>query len=213
MAEPDNPDIRTIDDCYLLGDSLLVAPVLEGGATRKRVYLPRGEWYDYWTNELLDGGQYMVVPAPLERLPLFVRAGAVLPHYPVMPYLGEQSPETLIYRVYPGEFETVLYEDRGEGLDYEKGDYRWVYITCNWDESRLIINRRAAGRYIPAYKSIKLEVMGFEEEPQQIRVDRQGAPLWFYDDRLLELTLDEFQRVEIMRKPRPTDRTIVRRPW
>jgi len=56
-------------------------------------------------------------------------------------------------------------------------------------------------------------VVGFDEEPQQIRVDRQGAPLWFYDDGLLELTIDSFNRVEITRKPLPTDKTIMRRPW
>lgn len=213
MAEPHNPQIRSIDDSFMLGDALLVAPVLEAGAVRRRIYLPEGEWYDYWTNELLTGGQYITIPAPLERLPLFVRAGTVLPHWPVISHIGEKEPDTLIYRVYPGEFETVLYEDQGEGLEFENGNYRWVYVTCAWDDSKLIINRRIAGRYVPAYKTIKVEVVGFDEEPQQVRVDRQGAPLWFYDDGLLELTIDDFQRIEIMRKSLPTDRTIARRPW
>ena len=213
MAEPDNPNIRVIDDAFMLGDALLVAPVLEEGAVRRTMYLPAGEWYDYWTNELVRGGRMITVPAPLERLPLFVKAGAVIPVWPEMQYVGEKEVETLIYRVYPGDFETVQYEDRGEGLDYEQGDYRWIYITCGWDDSKLIINRRIAGRYEPSYKSLKLEVVGFDEEPQQIRVDRQGAPLWFYDDGLLELTIDAFKRVEITRKPLPTDKTIMRRPW
>jgi alpha-glucosidase len=213
MAEPDNPNLRTIDDSYMLGDAILVAPVLEAGAVRRSVYLPVGQWYDYWTNELFEGGQIINVPAPLERLPLFVRAGAVLPLWPEMNYVGEKAVETLVYRVYPGEFETVQYEDKGEGFDYENGDYRWIYITCGWDDSKLIINRRVAGRYEPLYKSIKLEVVGFDEEPMQVRVDRQGAPLWFYDDGLLELNIDTFQRIEILRKPLPSDKTIMRRPW
>jgi alpha-glucosidase len=212
-AEPDNPSIRSIDDCYLLGDALLVAPVLEPGAVRKSVYLPAGEWYDYWSNELLEGGETITVPAPLERLPLFVRAGAVLPVWPEMQYVGEKPVETLTYRVYPGNFETVLYEDRGEGLEHLQGDYRWIYLTCAWEDSLLVVNRRVAGRYEAPYKQIKLEILGFDEEPQRVRIDRQGAPLWFYDDGLLELTIDHFQRVEVLRKPLPTDRTIVRRPW
>lgn len=213
MAEPGNPEIRMIDDCYMLGDSLLVAPVLVQGAVKRTVYLPMGEWYDYWTNELLEGGRFVTVPAPLERLPLFVRAGAVLPCWPDMDYTGQKEIETLVYRVYPGDAETVLYEDRGEGPEYEKGDYRWIYTTCSWDESKFVINRRVAGRYAQPYKNVKLEVVGFDEEPAKVKVDRQGAPLWFYDDGLIELTINDFQRCEITRPALPTDRTVVRRPW
>jgi hypothetical protein len=142
-----------------------------------------------------------------------VRAGAVLPVLPETQYMSEQSLDTLTLRIYPGNFETVLYEDKGEGMDYEQGEYRWVYVTCAWEESRLSINRRVAGKYEPGYSKIKLEVVGFDEEPMEVRVDRQGAPLWFYDDELLELTVDPFSRIEIRRKPLPTDRTILRRPW
>lgn len=213
MAEPTNPDIRTIDDCYMVGNVLLVAPVLEQGAVQRSVYLPVGLWYDYWTNEQLDGGRFITVTAPLERLPLFVRAGAVIPMWPEKQFTTERLEENLILRIYPGDFETVLYEDSGEGLEYERGDYRWVYITAGWEDSRFIVNRRVAGRYIPRYKMMRLEVVGFEEEPTEVRVDRQGAPLWFYDDGLLELTIDNFNRVEILRKILPTDRTLLRRPW
>ncbi|MBI5669805.1 MAG: DUF4968 domain-containing protein [Chloroflexi bacterium] len=213
MAEPDNPDLRAADDCYLLGDALLVAPVVQAGAVRRSVYLPKGNWYDYWTNERLKGGRTIEVPAPLERLPLFVRAGAALPLWPEMQYANPQAVETLVYRVYPGEFETVLYEDAGEGLAYLDGDYRWIYLTCGWEDSKLVVNRRVAGRYQPPYQSVRLEVVGLHDEPLQVKVNRQSAPLWFYDDDLLEVTVDDFQRVEIIRKPLPTDKTIARRPW
>jgi alpha-glucosidase len=213
MAEPSNLALRGVDDCYLVGDALLVAPVVEQGAVQRSLYLPAGEWYDYWTNELLQGGRNITVTAPLERLPLFVRAGAVLPMWPEMQFTTEYAPESLTLRVYPGDFETVLYEDSGEGLDYERGDYRWIYITAGWEDSRFVINRRTAGRYTPPYKMIRLEVVGFDEEPTEVRVDRQGAPLWFYDDGLLELTIDNFSRIEILRKILPSDRTILRRPW
>jgi alpha-glucosidase len=213
MAEPDNPNLRSVDDCYMVGDAILVAPVLEPGAVSRSVYLPSGRWYDYWTNDLLDGGQELVVTAPLERLPLFVRAGVVLPVLPEMQFTNQKTVDTLTLRVYPGRFETALYEDRGEGMDFAQGDYRWVYITCGWEESRLTIDRRIAGKFEPGYNKIKLEVVGFDEEPMEVRVDRQGAPVWFYDDEILELTVDAFSRVEIRRKPLPTDRTILRRPW
>lgn len=212
--EPMNPDLRAVDDCYLLGDSVLVAPVLEPGAVRRSVYLPVGEWYDYWTNELLPGGQVVTVPAPLERVPLFIRAGTSLPQWPEAQYVGENAVDTLLLRVYPGDSETILYEDDGEGMAYEKGAYRWVYITCNWDEDgRFIINRRVAGQYTPAYTRMKIEVVGLDEEPMHVRVDRQGAPLWFFDEGLLEVSIDTFQRIEIRRRPLPDDKTLLHRPW
>jgi alpha-glucosidase len=212
--EPFNPNLRDIDDCYLVGDSVLVAPVLESGAVRRSVYLPVGEWYDYWTNELLPGGQVVTVPAPLERVPLFVRAGAALPQWPEMQFVNLEAVDTLLLRVYPGEGETVLYEDSGEGLAYEKGDYRWVYMTCNWDEDgKFVINRRSAGQYAPSYNRMRVEVVGLDEEPLNVRVDRQGAPLWFFDDGLLEVSIDTFQRIEIRRRALPSDKTLLHRPW
>jgi alpha-glucosidase len=213
MAEPDKPAIRGIDDSYLLGDAVLVAPVLEEGAVRRLVYLPAGDWYDFWTNELIAGEREIEVMAPLERLPLFVRAGTVLPLWPDMQYVGEKTVETLLLRCYPGEHETVLYEDRGEGLGYQQGEYRWVYITTEWQDDTLVIERRAAGSYTPDYTAVRLEVVGLDDEPASVRLERQGAPLWFYDAGVLDLTVPTFQRIEVTRKPTTTDRTLLRKTW
>jgi alpha-glucosidase len=212
-VEPYNPEIRSIDDSYLLGDAVLVAPVLQEGAVDRSLYLPAGQWYDFWSNELLDGEEHITVPAPLERLPLFIRAGAALPMWPEMQYAGEKTVETLVMRIYPGEFETIMYEDAGEGLGYQQGDYRWVYVSTAWDDDKLIINRRVAGGYEPSYKAIRLEVVGFDEEPAEVRVDRHGAPLWFYDDDMLELTVEPFRMIEITRKPTTSERTLMRKTW
>lgn len=213
MAEPDNPDIRAIDDSYLLGDSLLVAPVLEQGAVSRRVYLPGGmEWYDFWTNERIQGGQEIEVTAPLERVPLYVRAGTVLPMWPAMQHVGEKSIENLVLRLYPGSHETILYEDAGEGLGYQHGEYRWVYITALEDEERLVLSRRVAGQFEPEYETITLEVIGLSDEPYEVRVDRQGAPLWFYDSDVLEVRVDSFKTTEIILKPSSSERTLPSKP-
>lgn len=212
-AEPSNPDIREIDDAYLLGDALLVAPVLQEGAVSRQVYLPSGDWYDFWTNECLQGRRVVEVTAPLERLPLFVKGGAAIPLWPDMQYTGEKTVDTLTMRVYPGQHETILYEDQGEGLEYERGQYRWIYITTLWDEDTFIIKRRVAGSFEPPYQSIRLEIVGFDEEPAGVRVDRQGAPLWFFDDDLLELKVGDFKEVEVTRKSSTADKTLLHRPW
>lgn len=212
MQEPDNLALRSADDSYLLGESLLVAPVLEKGVASRIVYLPAGLWYDFWTHENYSGGKSITVPAALERLPLFVRAGTVLPLWQDMQRASSQ-PTELLLRVYPGDAETILYEDAGESLDYMQGDYRWVYLSCGWeDEMRLVISRRIAGRYRPTYKTVKVEVVGFDAEPLEVRVDRRGAPIWFYDDGVVEITADDtFSRIEITRQPKPDDDTVSHR--
>ncbi|MBZ0287318.1 MAG: DUF5110 domain-containing protein, partial [Anaerolineae bacterium] len=177
------------------------------------LYLPAGEWYDFWTNECLAGGQVIEITAPLERLPLFIKAGTVIPMWPEMAYIGEKPIEALTLRVYPGAHETILYEDKGEGLEYESGQYRWIYVSTRWEDDTFIINRRVAGSFQPSYTSMRLEIVGFEEEPSDVRVDRQGAPLWYYDDDLLELKVGEFKQVEVTRKASTADKTILHRPW
>ena len=159
------------------------------GVSSREVYLPAGtDWFDFWTNERIEGGQVTEVTAPLERLPLFVRSGTALPMWNVQQFINQAPLERLTLRLYPGNHETILYEDAGEGLDFQDGDYRWLYITIHEASERISINRRIAGSYVPDYKTINLEVVGLEGEPHGVRVDRQGAPLWFYDDGILEIT-------------------------
>jgi alpha-glucosidase len=211
MAEPDNKDIRSIDDCYMLGDSLLAAPVLEEGAKQRRVYLPAGKWYDFWTNEIHTGGRYTKIEAPLERLPLFVRAGTVLPLWENNPqHVTEKPLKTLTLRVYPGHLETVLYEDAGEGLDYQRGDYRWVYITCDSEATKVVVNRRVAGRYKPSYDAMKVEILLNNAEPDEVRIDRRPAPVWFCDDNLLDFTIDNFNTIEVTLTRHQNDPTVAR---
>jgi alpha-glucosidase (family GH31 glycosyl hydrolase) len=125
--DPHDPALADRDDAYLLGRDLLVAPVVEDGQREKSVYLPRGFWVDAWTDSLYEGGQTITVDAPLGRLPLFVRTGAILPMQPVMDYVGEEPADTLLLQVYPSfssALETfTLYEDDEESLDYMQGEY------------------------------------------------------------------------------------------
>lgn len=203
-----SPALRAVEDCYLVGD-ILVAPVLDKGAVGRSVTLPKGLWYDYWTNEPVRGGISIDVTAPLERLPLFIKAGAILP-------MRSLEPGTLSLHVFPGNAENVHYEDHGDGRAFELGDYRWIYMSCVWDggDARFVITRRTAGRYEPPYKRVRVEVVGLQSEPAEVKLDRGRAPVWYFDRGVLEVDADEtVSRIEITRRVLPGDATLQRRPW
>jgi alpha-glucosidase/alpha-D-xyloside xylohydrolase len=120
-------------DEYLWGPNILVAPVTEKGAVTRRLYLPRGLWYDFWTGEAVDGGREIDRPVDLETLPLYVRAGSILPMGPIKQYAGQESSGHLILRVYPGaDGRFLLYEDDGISFGYRRGD--WMGIEMRWAE-------------------------------------------------------------------------------
>ena len=111
----DDPTVYGVDLEYLLGSELLVAPVFEAGATERRVYLPAGRWHDFWTDSEYEGQRWVTVPAPLERIPLFVKGGSIVPLGPVEQFVGEKGTDELELRVYPvdGQAQFTLYEDEG----------------------------------------------------------------------------------------------------
>jgi alpha-D-xyloside xylohydrolase len=130
---------------YMFGPSFLVAPVFEGGVSKWNVYLPQSKagWFDFWTNTRVRGGQYIQADAPLSKIPLFVKAGSVVPVGKAAECTGQLKADTLEIRIYPGvDADFCLYEDEGVNYNYEKGKYS--VIRFHWDErhQRLLIDRR-----------------------------------------------------------------------
>jgi alpha-glucosidase/alpha-D-xyloside xylohydrolase len=114
----------TRGDEYLWGRDLLVAPVTEKGATSRNVYLPQGSWYDFWTGGKVEGGHEITRPVDLQTLPLYVRAGAIIPMGPVKQYTSQKVDGPLQLSVYPGQDGSfVLYDDDGVSFHFEKGEY------------------------------------------------------------------------------------------
>ena len=133
----EDPRAANISDEFLYGPSLLVAPITDAGATGRDVYLPAGaEWYDFWTGDKLRGGQAIHREAPLNILPLYVRAGSILPLGPEEQYTGQHPDAPIELRIYPGgDAETSLYNDDGETYRYESGAHTTLAIKWN-DKSR-----------------------------------------------------------------------------
>ncbi len=134
MDFPNDPKVAELGDEYMFGPALLVAPVTEQGATTKHVYLPAGaDWYNYWTNERLHGGQWIEASAPIDTIPLFVRAGSILPlGAPVENTSQPQRLEKL--RIYVGaDADFTLYNDDGKTYAYEKGESQITHL--HWDDA------------------------------------------------------------------------------
>jgi alpha-glucosidase (family GH31 glycosyl hydrolase) len=133
FADPDDPALYDASGDYLWGDAILVSPVVTPCALSKSVRFPEGEWVDFWTDSVYSGPAIRTVPAPLERMPLFVRNGSVLPMAPVMQHTDEHPLDTLFLRIYPSEDREarfVLYEDDGRTLAYQQGHFSLTEFTA-----------------------------------------------------------------------------------
>jgi alpha-glucosidase/alpha-D-xyloside xylohydrolase len=171
---PDDAKAVACSDQYLWGPNVLVAPIVEKDATTRQVYLPAGSWYDFWTQERLEGGREISRNVDLETMPLYIRAGSLLPLGPVKQFTGEKVEQPLSISIYPGsDAHFLLYEDDGSSFNYRKGE--WMGIQMNWhDATRALTLRLAAGsRMLPPLRK-KLEVRLGQETRSVIF---EGPPL------------------------------------
>ena len=137
---PDDPRAAADGSQYLWGRDILVAPVFKQGARSREVYLPKGDWYDWWTNERQTGGKSITREVDLKTMPLYVRAGAIIPFDPVRQYTGEQAAEPTTLKLYRGaDGQFTLYDDDGISLDYLKNRAVWIRFTWNDSARRLTI--------------------------------------------------------------------------
>jgi alpha-glucosidase/alpha-D-xyloside xylohydrolase len=140
---PDDPIAIARGDEFLWGRDILVAPVVEKGATTRQVYLPRGDWFDFWTGERLEGGREISCAVDLETMPLFIRAGSILPLGPVKQYTNEKVDEPLSITIYPGaDGSFLLYEDDGRSFNYRRGE--WMGVQMAWNDSARTLSLRLA---------------------------------------------------------------------
>jgi alpha-D-xyloside xylohydrolase len=129
---------HNIGDQFLFGPAILVNPVTEPGASERHLYLPKSKWFDFWTGAVMEGGRALDAPAPLERMPLFVRAGSIIPLGPDVQYAAEKPSDPIELRVYRGaDGDFLLYEDENDTYDYAKGSY--ATIAFRWDDARHVL--------------------------------------------------------------------------
>ncbi len=127
-------DAQNTGDEYLFGPAILVSPVTTQGATTRTVYLPKATWYDFWTGAKVEGGKRLEADAPLAKLPLYVRAGSIVPMGPTMEWSTEKAADPIEIRIYSGaNGDFTFYEDENDNYDYAKGKY--ATIQLHWDDA------------------------------------------------------------------------------
>ena len=164
LHHADDPNAVARGDEYLWGRDILVAPVVEKGASTRQVYLPRGRWIDLWTEERIEGGRELDRAVDLATMPLYVRAGAVVPMDPVRQFTAEPVSEPTTLVVYPGaDGQSAWYEDDGVSFDYRRGDAMRMLLT--WRDT----TRRLSLRLAPGYR-----MRG--PSPRKINIRMAGSP-------------------------------------
>lgn len=156
MDFPKDPNVADIRDEYMFGPAFLVAPVTEQGATSRRVYLPAGsDWYNYWTNQRIHGGQTITAAAPIDTIPLFVRAGSIVPlGTPVLS--TEEKRGIASIRIYPGaDADFTLFSDDGTTYAYEKG--KDSITRLHWDEAKQKLTHEGAAAWsVPDMRVVQI---------------------------------------------------------
>ena len=157
-----DPNTYNLDDQFMIGDDLLLAPILKPDVTRRLVYLPAGVWYDYWTGKQYTGGTMISVDAPLDVAPMFVRGGAIIPVGPMLNYVGEKPSDTIGFVIYPDEAGGAsgdLYEDDGISPAYKSGAFRRTSFSSRRTARGFTVSIGAAqGTYNPGPRKFNFGV-------------------------------------------------------
>jgi alpha-glucosidase/alpha-D-xyloside xylohydrolase len=173
---PNDSAAALVNDEYLWGGDLLVAPVTEKRATSKSIYLPRGIWYDFWTGEKVEGGKRIQRAVDLATMPVYARAGGVIPMGPVKQYVTETVNAPLTLMVHPGASgESFLYADDGESFAYQHGNFSRLLFEWNDAKRRLTIAPAGGSKKVwPEFTSIEIE-MPQSSEKRRVKFDGKPA--------------------------------------
>ena len=176
-----DPKVREIGDQFMFGPAILVNPVMKEKVVQRSLYLPAATWYDFWTGESIKGGKDIRAAAPLDRMPLYIRAGSILPMGPEIEYADEKPAGPIELRVYTGDdgkFE--LYSDEGDNYGYEKGAYSVIPIT--WSDSGKTLtlgNRTGSYPKMPAQVEFKIVWVGPNHGAGETVVNKPDAAVTY----------------------------------
>lgn len=177
----DQEDLHTHyrNDEFIFGEKILACPVAEPNAKGRRMYIPRGKWYNFWNNEIIEGEKEMWVDADLDSMPIFIKEGAIIPKYPIQQYVGEKEITQLKLDVYykTGKEKSEVYEDAHDGYDYKKGRYSLRNFTLVGKKESLTIQQFKSGKYTTSYETFEIKLIGLPFTVERIEIDNEAFDL------------------------------------
>lgn len=147
-----------INDEFLVGENILVAPIVEQGKRVRSIYIPQGEWIDYWTKEEFKGGCTILREAQLDLCPIYIKKGTILPNYPEQNYVGEKEISELTLDIYPGNGQYVHYQDDGESFDYRGGKYNLYEFAMKEDKELTLEIKVSYSEYEGKYRNFRIVI-------------------------------------------------------
>jgi len=171
----DQEDVATHyrSDEFIFGDSILVCPILEPNSKGRRMYIPRGNWYNFWTDEVVEGGREVWVDADLDSMPIFIKEGAVIPKYPVQQYVDEKKFNEITLDVYfkIGTEKSQLFDDAHDGYDYKKGRYSLRTFKVTGKKNELILQQHKQGKFDADYNNFNIIFHNLPFKITSIQID------------------------------------------
>ena len=158
MHYEDDAVTHNLNDEYLVGEKMLVAPVVNPGETIRKVYLPEGTWYSFWTGERHEGRRYFLEEAPLDHMPIYIKAGSVIPVYEEMSYVGEKPFDRITLLTTPEGGSTLHYQDGGEDFTYLDGNYNLYSFSVDMN-GELSYEMKNEAETVPQYDMFRVVVV------------------------------------------------------
>ena len=201
---PDDPQAVGQNYEFLFGDDLLVAPVVKSDEREWDVYLPRGVWYDFWTDQRYTGPRHVNVEAPLDRVPVFVRGGAIIPTQQVVEYTDQAPVDPLTFEIYPaGNSTREYYEDDGLSFDYQRGVVLREQVSSGERDDTVALHLSAReGSYTPPARSLMFKVHAVRTRPRKVEINGRAPQAypsiaamtgalegWVYDELAMTVSI------------------------
>ena len=175
MYDQEDTQTHYRTDEFIFGEKILVCPINEPHAKGRRMYVPKGKWFNYWTDALVEGQQEHWVDADIDSMPIFVKEGAIIPKYPVQQFVGENEIHEITLDVYfkNGKEKSQLFDDTYDGYDYRNGKFSLRTFKLIGRDNELIIHHHKSGKFVTKYKKFKLRFHGLPFEISKIQIDNK----------------------------------------
>ncbi|MCP4882535.1 MAG: DUF4968 domain-containing protein [Flavobacteriales bacterium] len=175
LFDQEDPHTHYRNDEFICGEKILACPIAEPNAKGRRMFIPNGKWYNFWDNEVIIGGEEVWVDADLDSMPIFIKAGSIIPKYPVQQFVGEKKIDQLILDVYfkDGKEKSQVYEDAHDGYDYKKGRFSLRDFKLIGKKKSLTIQQFKSGKYITPYETFQINLKGLPFKIAKIEIDHE----------------------------------------